>query len=536
MAGAAAGGRGRRLRLSLLARRLRARPPPRRDAAGRGLARPPAHLAPAHARAARRRGPARNPPAPMSPCNPHRERVEDAHCVVDCMQSRLTHPPSPCLGSARARARARRRRRARCGSATRSSARSSPARSRPGERLRAEALAHRFGTSRTPVREALLSLEAEGLVEIAPHRGAVVRPFDAADLRRAVRAARGDRALRGGARGRADRRRRRSPRWRRTARRRGDAAAPTRAPSTSRSRSTRSSTGSSSAPPRARACEVAMRAVAGHPARVPHRVLARRGASARSRCSATASSCARCARARPGWPRRSMRMHVLGAKEFLIEVVHDDERPDGAAARRPARRRVRPAAGRPLRGHAAGRLRRRRRQGRGAAGGRPDARLGPPAPQRPLAVVVDPGPQQALGHAQPAHARGPGARARGCAPAPTSCWRTSAPARWRSGASGPSDVHAAQPARGLRARVRLRADRAATATGPASPRPARRSAACATSTATPARRRRAAASRSATRSPRSRPSRASCSPSTRATCAARPARWSTPRSPTPASR
>lgn len=52
----------------------------------------------------------------------------------------------------------------------------------PGERLTAEALAHRFGTSRTPVREALLSLEAEGLVAIAPHRGAVVRAFDAADL------------------------------------------------------------------------------------------------------------------------------------------------------------------------------------------------------------------------------------------------------------------------------------------------------------------------------------------------------------------
>jgi DNA-binding GntR family transcriptional regulator len=52
----------------------------------------------------------------------------------------------------------------------------------PGERLRAEALAQRFGTSRTPVREALLGLEAEGLVEIEPHRGAVVRPFDAAGL------------------------------------------------------------------------------------------------------------------------------------------------------------------------------------------------------------------------------------------------------------------------------------------------------------------------------------------------------------------
>ncbi len=53
---------------------------------------------------------------------------------------------------------------------------------KPGERLRAEALAQRFGTSRTPIREALLVLEAEGLVEFEPHRGAVVRAFDAGDL------------------------------------------------------------------------------------------------------------------------------------------------------------------------------------------------------------------------------------------------------------------------------------------------------------------------------------------------------------------
>ncbi len=52
----------------------------------------------------------------------------------------------------------------------------------PGERLRAEALASRFGTSRTPVREALMLLEGDGLVEIEPRRGAVVRTFDPADL------------------------------------------------------------------------------------------------------------------------------------------------------------------------------------------------------------------------------------------------------------------------------------------------------------------------------------------------------------------
>ncbi len=52
----------------------------------------------------------------------------------------------------------------------------------PGTRLRAEALAARFGTSRTPVREALMLLEGDGLVEIEPRRGAVVRAFDPADL------------------------------------------------------------------------------------------------------------------------------------------------------------------------------------------------------------------------------------------------------------------------------------------------------------------------------------------------------------------
>jgi len=53
---------------------------------------------------------------------------------------------------------------------------------KPGERLRAEALAQRFGTSRTPIREALLQLEAQGLVDVEPNRGAVVRSFDRDDL------------------------------------------------------------------------------------------------------------------------------------------------------------------------------------------------------------------------------------------------------------------------------------------------------------------------------------------------------------------
>jgi DNA-binding GntR family transcriptional regulator len=52
----------------------------------------------------------------------------------------------------------------------------------PGERLRTVSLAKRFGSSRTPVREALVQLEGEGLVDIEPRRGALVRPFANADL------------------------------------------------------------------------------------------------------------------------------------------------------------------------------------------------------------------------------------------------------------------------------------------------------------------------------------------------------------------
>jgi len=43
-----------------------------------------------------------------------------------------------------------------------------------GEPLRQDLLAAEFGISRTPVREALVQLEAEGLVKIEPHKGAVV--------------------------------------------------------------------------------------------------------------------------------------------------------------------------------------------------------------------------------------------------------------------------------------------------------------------------------------------------------------------------
>jgi DNA-binding GntR family transcriptional regulator len=45
---------------------------------------------------------------------------------------------------------------------------------KPGDRLDECKLAERYGTSRTPVREALRQLSSNGLVEIRPHRGAIV--------------------------------------------------------------------------------------------------------------------------------------------------------------------------------------------------------------------------------------------------------------------------------------------------------------------------------------------------------------------------
>jgi DNA-binding GntR family transcriptional regulator len=52
----------------------------------------------------------------------------------------------------------------------------------PGEWLRQEALAEAIGVSRIPVRTALLQLEAEGLVNFHPHRGARVRTLSTAQI------------------------------------------------------------------------------------------------------------------------------------------------------------------------------------------------------------------------------------------------------------------------------------------------------------------------------------------------------------------
>lgn len=53
---------------------------------------------------------------------------------------------------------------------------------RAGEPLRQEALAAELGVSRIPLREALHRLEAEGLVALVPHRGAIVAEVPVDDL------------------------------------------------------------------------------------------------------------------------------------------------------------------------------------------------------------------------------------------------------------------------------------------------------------------------------------------------------------------
>jgi DNA-binding GntR family transcriptional regulator len=53
-----------------------------------------------------------------------------------------------------------------------------------GERLLEDRLAEQLGVSRNPVREAIRSLEATGLVEVLPRRGAYVSKIDVDDARK----------------------------------------------------------------------------------------------------------------------------------------------------------------------------------------------------------------------------------------------------------------------------------------------------------------------------------------------------------------
>lgn len=52
----------------------------------------------------------------------------------------------------------------------------------PGQRLKEVQLARELGISRTPIREALLLLQAEGLVDASPNRGSTVRAYDVGEL------------------------------------------------------------------------------------------------------------------------------------------------------------------------------------------------------------------------------------------------------------------------------------------------------------------------------------------------------------------
>jgi DNA-binding GntR family transcriptional regulator len=193
----------------------------------------------------------------------------------------------------------------------------------PGERLAAETLAHRFGTSRTPVREALLSLEAEGLVEIAPHKGAVVRPFDAADLvelyelRAVIEPYAAARA--------AERIGREALEALDANLREAEACGGADARAVQRQIQLneefhRIVVGAAESP----RLDVAMRSVAGIP-RV-FRTVFWRDERQRAQSLFCHRELVRALRARqPGLAEAVMRMHVLGAKEFLIEVVHDGE-------------------------------------------------------------------------------------------------------------------------------------------------------------------------------------------------------------------
>lgn len=58
-------------------------------------------------------------------------------------------------------------------------------RMRPGQRLSENQLAERFGTSRTPVRAALVRLIDEGLIEVLPQRGTFVSRISLQAMRRA---------------------------------------------------------------------------------------------------------------------------------------------------------------------------------------------------------------------------------------------------------------------------------------------------------------------------------------------------------------
>lgn len=59
---------------------------------------------------------------------------------------------------------------------------------KPRQRLVESGLARRYGTSRVPVREALRTLETQGIVASSPHRGSYVRAFDNRQIQQVAQA------------------------------------------------------------------------------------------------------------------------------------------------------------------------------------------------------------------------------------------------------------------------------------------------------------------------------------------------------------
>lgn len=53
---------------------------------------------------------------------------------------------------------------------------------KPGDTLNESKLSQEMGVSRTPIREALRQLEAEGLVKILPHKGAIIQGISKRDI------------------------------------------------------------------------------------------------------------------------------------------------------------------------------------------------------------------------------------------------------------------------------------------------------------------------------------------------------------------
>ena len=272
------------------------------------------------------------------------------------------------------------------------------------------------------------------------------------------------------------------------------------------------------------------------PARVPQRVLARRP-PARVVADLPSRARRRVARLRAERAEAVMRMHILGAKDALLEVTWRRALADGPLTGLRAIEFGQLLAG-PYVGTLLGDFGADVDQGRGArARGDPMrdwGRLRHNDHSLWWSVLAR---NKRSVDAQPARA----ARARRspaelCASADVVLENFRPGHDGEAGGSAPSDVHAGNPRRDLRARVRLRPDRPLPR--PPGLRVRRRG------DRRPALHQRLPrpgaaahrASRSATRSPRSRRSRASCSRSTPATPAARRARSSTPRSPTPASR